>query len=123
MNQTLHLLDLKPILSLDQDGRISPVDRVRGRRALLPRIVELLDELLPSVRERLRLGVVHADVPRVAEEVRRALVTRFNPLEVIVSMVTPVIAAHAGPGAWGVAWQIEDGPVPPVGPGHLAGRP
>ncbi len=116
------LLDLKPILSLDQDGRISPVDRVRGRRALLPRIVELLEELLPPARERLRLGVVHADVPRVAEEVRQALVTRFTPLEVIVTTVTPVIAAHAGPGAWGVAWQIEDGPVPPVGNQHLAGR-
>jgi DegV family protein with EDD domain len=116
------LLDLKPILSLDQDGRIAPVDRVRGRAALLPRILELLDEALPARRERLRLGVVHADVPKVADDVRRALETRYRPLDLLVSTVTPVIAAHAGPGAWGVAWQVEDGaPAVPAGNKPLAG--
>jgi uncharacterized protein len=113
------MLNLKPILAVDLEGRIEPVDRVRGRKKLLPRILELLDDALPPRRERLRMGVVHADVPRVADEVRRALIERYRPLEVLVATVTPVIAAHAGPGAWGVAWQLEDGPDVPVGNKHL----
>ncbi|MDO8667084.1 MAG: DegV family protein [Gemmatimonadales bacterium] len=103
------LLDLKPILSIDSGGLITPVDRVRGRGGLLKRVLGLLDEALPSRRERLRMGVVHADVPEVAEEVREALARRYHPYEIVVSPLTAVLAAHTGPGAWGVIWQVEDG--------------
>lgn len=70
---------------------------------------DLLDEALPPHRERLRMGVVHADVPAVADEVRGALARRYQPYEILVSPVTAVLAAHCGPGAWGVLWQLEDG--------------
>jgi len=109
------LLDLLPILSVDQDGRIEPVDRVRGRRAVLPRMLDLLGDALPAARPRLRVGIVHADCPDVAERVRHAVVERFAPDDVIVTTVTPVIAAHAGPGAWGIAWQVEDTGAVPAG--------
>ncbi len=107
------LLDFKPILSLDADGKIAPVDRVRGRANLLPRVLELLDDVLPARRERLRMGVVHADCADTAAEARDALARRYRPIEVVVSPVTSVIATHAGPDAWGVFWQLEDGVAEP----------
>jgi len=116
------LLDLKPILAIDDHGLITPVDRVRGRGGLLKRVLGLLDEALPAGRERLRMGVVHADVPEVAEEVRDALARRYEPYEILVSPVTAVLAAHAGPGAWGVLWQVEDGAPRPRGNKTPAGR-
>jgi hypothetical protein len=103
------LLDFKPILSLDAEGRITPVDRVRGRHKLLPRVLQLLDEALPARRERLRMGVVHADCAELAAAVREALQRRYRPFEILVTPVTSVIATHAGPGAWGVFYQVEDG--------------
>src|SRR2546430_4682403 len=36
-------------------------------------------------------------------------VARYAPKACIVAPITPVIAAHAGIGAWGVFYQIEDG--------------
>src|SRR5207253_2200580 len=36
------MLDVKPILSLDSEGRVVPVDRVRGREQLVPRVLALL---------------------------------------------------------------------------------
>src|SRR5205085_8402273 len=64
-----NLLDMKPIFSLDDEGRVTPVDRVRGRSALLPRVLELVTEALPHRYDRLRMGVVHADAEATAREI------------------------------------------------------
>ncbi len=104
-----NLLDMKPILEIDDEGRIAPVDRVRGRAALLPRVLELLDVAIPARRERLRMGVVHADAEDEAVRIRDALQQRYRPYQIVVSPVTAVIGVHAGPDAWGVFWQVEDG--------------
>ena len=103
------LLDMKPILALDRDGKVIAAARVRGRAALLGRVCQLLDRTLPAGYRRLRLGVAHADSPELAEQVRGALAERYHPLEVLVSPATGVLAAHVGPGAWGVFYQVEDG--------------
>jgi len=103
------LLDMKPILSLDRDGKVVAAGRVRGQAALLDRVCRLLDAVLPPTRVRLRLAVAHADTPELAERVRRTLDERYRPLEVLLAPVTGVLAAHVGPGAWGVFYQIEDG--------------
>ena len=103
------LLDMKPILSLDGDGKVVAAARVRGQAALLGRVCRLLDRKLPPGRQRLRFGVAHADAPELAEQVRGVLAERYHPLEVLVSPATGVLAAHVGPGAWGVFYQVEDG--------------
>ncbi len=103
------LLDMKPILSLDREGTVTAAARVRHQAALLPRVLALLDAALPRQRQRLRFGVAHADSPELAEQVRRALKERYRPLDVMVSPVTGVLAAHVGIGAWGVFYQVEDG--------------
>ena len=115
------LLDFKPILALDAEGLVSPVDRVRGRAALLPKVLALLDEALPQRRARLRMGVVHADCANTARDVRDALHRRYHPFEIVVSPITAVLAAHTGPDAWGVIWQVEDG-IPSRDPGEAGNK-
>ncbi len=102
------LLDVKPILGLDRGGQVIPIDRVRGRDALLPRVIELLDERLTPRPRRLRLGIVHANAPEVASRLYTELTERFGPTDCLVALVTAVIGVHAGPGAWGVFYQVED---------------
>lgn len=104
-----NLLDMKPIFSLDDTGRVTPVDRVRGRAALLPRVLELIEEALPERYERLRMGVVHADAESVAKDIRASLQARFQPYDIVVNSITAVIGVHTGPDSWGVFWQVEDG--------------
>ena len=103
------MLDVKPILELDREGRVQPVDRVRGRANLVPRVLQRLRQRLAPHPAALRFGVVHADAPGVAERIRTALLAAFRPREVLVAPVTPALAVHVGPGAWGVIWQVEDG--------------
>jgi DegV family protein with EDD domain len=102
-------LNMKPIMALSPDGSIEPVARARGRPALRRRVLERLDRALARGPQSLRLGVAHVDIPEFAEQLRAELVARYRPKQCLVSPITPVIAAHAGVGAWGVFYQIEDG--------------
>ena len=103
-------LNLKPIMALTIDGKAEPVDRVRGgREAARARVLARLDRLLTPRPAELRLGVAHGDIPEFAEALRAELVERYRPKQMVVSPITPVIAAHAGIGAWGVFYQVEDG--------------
>jgi DegV family protein with EDD domain len=103
------MLDVKPILTLDQEGRVVPVDRARGREAVLRQVLALLEQRLTPRPKVVRFGVVHADAPDVAERVRKALVSAYRPRDCFVSLATAVLGTHVGPGAWAVFYQVEDG--------------
>jgi DegV family protein with EDD domain len=110
------LLDIKPILEVDSAGRLQPVDRVRGREQVVPRMLARLTAALTPRPMSLRFGIVHAEAPEVAERVRMALQAAFQPREIIVGPATGVLGTHVGSGAWAVAYQVEDGtPEHPVG--------
>jgi DegV family protein with EDD domain len=102
------MLDVKPILALDASGRIQPVDRVRGRDNVVPRVLSLLEKRLTPRPRAVRFGVVHAEAPEVAERVRTALVAAYQPRDCFVSLATGVLGTHVGAGAWGVFYMVED---------------
>ena len=102
-------LNIKPILSISVEGTLDPVTRSRGRAGARRRLLEHLDRALAGRPRELRLGVAHADIAAFAEQLAAELVARYAPKACIVAPITPVIAAHAGIGAWGVFYQIEDG--------------
>lgn len=102
------LLDIKPILELDSEGRVQPLDRVRGRRQILPRILEILEERVPPGSGRIRFGVAHVACEEVLDEVSTALRGRYGQeTEIVVGAASPVLATHVGPGAWAVAYMVE----------------
>lgn len=102
------MLDVKPILSLDSSGRIQPVDRVRGRDNVVPKVLSLLEKRLTPRPKAIRFGVVHAEAPEVAERVRTALVAAYQPRDCFVSLATGVLGTHVGAGAWAVFYMNED---------------
>jgi DegV family protein with EDD domain len=102
------MLDVKPVLSLDAEGRVIPVDRVRGRDNVVPRILELLERRLTPRPRAVRFGVAHAEAPEVAERVRTALVAAYQPKDCFISLATGVLGTHVGAGAWAVFYQVED---------------
>lgn len=103
------MLDVKPILGLDEAGRVVPVDRVRGRDNVVPKVLTLLDQRLSPRPTAVRFGVVHANAPEMAERVRTALLAAYRPKDCIVALATGVLGTHVGEGAWAVFWQVEDG--------------
>ncbi|HEU4761978.1 MAG TPA: DegV family protein [Gemmatimonadales bacterium] len=102
------MLDVKPILTLDEEGRVIPLDRVRGRENLIPRVLSHLEQRLTPRPRRVRFGIGHADAPEAAERLRNAIVAAFRPEDCFVTLATGVLGTHVGPGAWAVFYQVED---------------
>lgn len=102
------MLDLKPILTLTDDGRIVPIDRARGREAVVERVLALVDERVGQSRE-IRFGVAHFGAPETADEIARLLRSRYPDREILVGPAAAALGVHTGPGAWALAYQIEDG--------------
>ncbi len=102
------LLDIKPVLGLEDAGSVAPVTNVRGSHNVPARLVEIIARQLPRKPTALRFGIMHVGRPAIVDEVAGLLRRRFGERETIVAPATPVIATHLGAGAWGVAWQLED---------------
>jgi DegV family protein with EDD domain len=103
------MLDLKPILTLDEAGSVVVVDRVRGREQTIPRVLALLERRLSPRPQVIRFGVAHVEAPETAERIRNALLAAYRPRDCFVTLATGVLATHAGLGAWAIFYQVEDG--------------
>jgi DegV family protein with EDD domain len=102
------LLDIKPILGIEVSGNVMPFGNVRGTHNVQPRMLDLIAQRIPRDARSLRFGIMHVDRPAIVEELTVALTRRFGEREIFDAPVTPVIATHLGPGAWGIAYQVED---------------
>lgn len=97
------LLGVKPILHIDPEGVVAPVDKVRGRSRTLPRTLELLQERVPR-GSRVRMAVLHTQAPEQAAEWLAAAKQIYEVEEALIAPIGSVIATHVGPGAIGFAF-------------------
>ncbi len=102
------LLNLKPILSIDREGKVAPRATAIGRKRVIVALLDAIAEDMGSVPEKVRFGIVHVGIPEILQEVRELVVARYGDVEILNAPVTPVIATHLGIGAWGLAYMVED---------------
>ncbi len=102
------LLNVKPILAIDREGKVVPRGTAIGRKRVILALLEAVAEDIGRVPETVRFGIVHVGIPEIVSEVRELLVARFGEVEILSAPVTPVIATHIGFGAWGLAYMVED---------------
>lgn len=101
-------LDVKPILELNADGFVVPVGRVRGMKNVLARMLDHIETKVPRNATSLRFGVLDVGYEEILAEAKEEITKRFGERDMVMGPVTPVIANHLGPGAWGISWQLED---------------
>jgi DegV family protein with EDD domain len=96
------LLNLKPILEI-VDGGFAGVEQVRTRRKALNRLVELTAQRIGD-RKPVRVAVLHANASDVAQNLLERAKARLNPIETVISTVSPAVGAHLGPGTVGLVF-------------------
>ncbi|RIX49918.1 DegV family protein [Paenibacillus nanensis] len=94
------ILNIKPILSLDQDGGVYSVDKVRGSKKAMGRIAELLKAEFGD--SPVALVIAKTDNVEAAEELGERVKNELNVKEIIHTTVGSVIGTHAGPGTCAV---------------------
>ncbi len=105
-----NLLNVKPILSLDHEGKVVPLAKAFGRKRVIMAVLDTMAQEMGRVPERVRFGIIHVGIPGIVPEVRELLVERYGDVEILNAPITPVVATHLGIGAWGIAYMVEDPP-------------
>jgi len=90
------LLNIKPLLHVE-DGKLVPIEKHRGRKKVLKRIVDIMAERGEKLHEQ-TIAISHADDESVALELKSAIEEVFNPKAVEIYLIGSVIGAHTGPG-------------------------
>lgn len=90
------LLNIKPLLHVE-DGKLVPIEKHRGRKKVLRRIVELMGERSDQI-DKQTIAISHGDDEQVAQELKSLVEQQFNPQAIEIHMIGSVIGAHAGPG-------------------------
>lgn len=91
------MLNIKPVLHVDDAGHLINMGKARGRRASLMALIDHMEETAVSPSGQtvfISHGDSQADADFVADEVKR----RFGVKTVVTNYVGPVIGAHSGPG-------------------------
>ncbi len=95
-------LNIKPIIEV-RDGRLEPIERVRTRKKVMRRLVELIEEKIAG-RTPVRLSAVHANSPEEAQALLDMASKRLNPVDAVLTDVSPAVGVHVGPGTIGLAF-------------------
>ena len=92
------LLNIKPVLHMDNAGHLIPMEKVRGRKKSLVALVDHMEKsAIQPVSEQtvfISHGDCEDDANFVADEIRK----RFGCTDIHINYVDPVIGAHSGTG-------------------------
>jgi len=91
------LLDIKPVLKVDDEGRLIPMSKVKGRKKSIKALFEMLQENIVSPEEQV-IAISHGDCIEDAEYLKEMIMKEYNVKDVMINHVGPVIGAHTGPG-------------------------
>ena len=91
------MLNIKPIIHVDDEGRLVNVSKCRGRKAAMEFIAAKLGQTGKGF-DNSTVFVAHGDCPDDAAALSKILKETYGVKEVITGYVGPVIGAHTGPG-------------------------
>lgn len=91
------MLNIKPIISFDKEGKLYPIAKVKGARKAISFIKEKIEKEGPDPRYNY-LFIVHTGNEPAAEELAEYVRERLH-IEPYVQIMGPVIGSHVGPNA------------------------
>ena len=92
------LLNIKPVLHVDDEGHLIPKEKVRGRKKSLNALIDHMEKSANKPISDQMVFITHGDCIEDAEYVAAKIKERFGVKEVVINYVDPVIGAHSGPG-------------------------
>lgn len=91
------LLGIKPVLHVDNEGHLVPMEKVRGRQASLESLVKhMREDGIDLAGQKILIG--HGDCLEDAQKVAEMIKKEFGVKEVGICDIGPVVGAHSGPG-------------------------
>jgi DegV family protein with EDD domain len=90
------MMDIKPILHVDEEGRLIPVFKVKGRKKSVRALFEKMEETIVHPEDQI-LFISHGDAEADANHLADMIRSKYKVKDIWIHPMGPVIGAHAGP--------------------------
>ena len=91
------LLQIKPMLYANVDGKLSTIGKVKGRKKALLGLVEYMQDKMIADKNEI-IFIAHADCLEDAEFVKEKIIEKTGLTNIIIDYIGPVIGSHTGQG-------------------------
>ena len=99
------MINLKPVLHIDNEGKLVAVSKVRGRRKSLSTMLANMEAKLGSYKDKqIFIGIMHGDCEEEALVLRDMVKEKFGYENFVIEPIGPSIGAHSGPGTMGLVF-------------------
>lgn len=99
------VINLKPVLHIDDEGKLVPVAKVRGRKKSLLKMIENMEAKIGSYKDKqIFIGILHGDCEEDAMQLKSMIEEKFGYTEFMIEPIGPSIGAHSGPGTLGMVF-------------------
>ena len=92
------LLNIKPVLHVDDEGLLIPMEKTRGRKKSIQALVSHMEETGNAPLKDQLIGISHGDCIEDVEYLQKLITEKFGVTNYLINYVDPVIGAHSGPG-------------------------
>lgn len=93
------MLNIKPVLHVDDEGKLIAIGKVRGRKKSLQALVDGMQERIGSYASRCdTIFISHGDCEEDARYVEKKVRELYPIQAVVINYVGATIGAHSGPG-------------------------
>jgi DegV family protein with EDD domain len=97
------MLNIKPIITVDENGVYYSVCKARGRKQSISKLTNILKEELE--KGKCKVWVLHGGALEEAKKFMESIRSLKNILDLNISQISPALGVHAGPGLLGLAIQ------------------
>lgn len=102
-----HVLELKPIITCNEEGVYVTASKTRGRALSLNKMLNLVQEYIGH-HKKFTLAIPQGDAIQDAENMKERLLKIYPDIDVTIGSVSPALGVHTGPGLLGIAVQLLD---------------
>lgn len=95
------MANIKPILHVDTEGHLVPIQKVRGRKKSLHTLVDYMEQKMGSYKQENQddlIMISHGDALEDALYVAKDIQERLGIEHVLINHIGPTIGTHSGPG-------------------------
>ncbi|MBQ3506541.1 MAG: DegV family protein [Clostridia bacterium] len=95
------MLNIKPMLAFDKDGKLTVLEKCKGLKKAYARVIDHIAKA--GIDEKSIVIVVHTDNESGANELA-ALIEKMYGVQVEITIMGPVIGSHVGPNSVSCCW-------------------
>lgn len=100
------MINIKPVLHVDMEGRLTSIGKARGRKKSLLALIDRMGEKSKGYENPITM-IVHGDCEEDAKHLAELMKERYGVKDVLINGIGAVIGSHVGPGVIGIFYMGE----------------